>query len=468
MRSVFDAFVGTNFDPVFSDIAVAPWAEYIAHIDLETHQKQARAAIHEVVRNAQYPLPSQRIALIEGRAGFGKTHAIVTELWKLSREGAVYPAIMQLSVKLAPADISLWMLRATIEELSKTDFKDAQNRTPLKRLADGLWEHAQPGRRQAYKNALEQGDDSQALALARTAAPTIHANLKDRAVRRDHEPIIAALLLAADDASYAFTNWLRGGAQEVRLGNYVLPALTSEDNRRQTLLSIATLAAATGAPLVLVFDQIEAASRVADHAHLGKLIASAVQLVEHNAVGTGVIISALRDTFNIVRGEHLEASFVDRIENGIAPVALEAPKDGELRGVIDKRLTYLLELSGLEGERSIFQKMVPDWLLASAGTTMFRPVLQSVRNYRNACREAGRFLDQHEYRSGGPTQPDDETHVPEEEFEKLWQDAIDADVGAVANILTPEKADLFHWLAENVADELPQIASLTVERMTLE
>jgi hypothetical protein len=162
MPSVFDAFIGTNFDPVFSDIAVAPWAEYIAHIDLETHQTQARAAIHEVVRNAQYPLPSQRIALIEGRAGFGKTHAIVAELWKLSREEAVYPAIMQLSVMLAPEDISLWMLRATIDELSKGDFKDTHNRTPLKRLADGLWQRAQPGRREAYKLAREKGDESRA------------------------------------------------------------------------------------------------------------------------------------------------------------------------------------------------------------------------------------------------------------------------------------------------------------------
>lgn len=471
MRSVFDAFVGQNFDPVFSDIAVAPWAEYIAHIDLETHQKQARAAIHEVVRNASLPLPSQRIALIEGRAGFGKTHAIVAELWKLSRAGAVYPAIMQLSVMLAPEDISLWMLRATIEELSKSDFKDTRNRTPLKRLADGLWDHAQPDRRQAYLNAREKGDDSQALALASKAAPAIHANLRDRGVRLDHEPIIAGLLLAADDASYAFTNWLRGGAQEVKLKDYVLPPLTSEDNRRQALLSIATLAAATGAPLLLVFDQIEAASRVADHAHLGKLIASAVQLVEHNVVGTGVIISALRDTFKTMRTEHLDASFVDRIENGVAPVTLEAPKQEELRDIIDKRSAYLLELSGVTGGSDALRMMVPDWLLASAETTMFRPVLQAVRNYRNASSEAGRFLTEQEFLKDERVDPDKvktKEQLPSEEFEKLWQDAIDADFGAVANIPAAEKADLFQWLAENVADELPQIDSLTVERITAE
>jgi hypothetical protein len=106
MCSALSAFTSTYFDPIFSDTAVAPWAKYIAHIDLETHQKQARAAIHEVVRNAFLPLPSQRVVLIEGRAGFGKTHVIVAELWKLSQTGAVYPVIMQLSVMLSPEDIS--------------------------------------------------------------------------------------------------------------------------------------------------------------------------------------------------------------------------------------------------------------------------------------------------------------------------------------------------------------------------
>lgn len=467
MRSAYDAFISSNFDPIFSDIAVAPWAEYIAHIDLESHQKQARAAIQDVIRNAANPAPSQRVVLIEGRAGFGKTHAIIAELWKLSREGAVYPAIMQLSVMLAPEDISLWMLRATIDELGKTDFKDWQNRTPLKRLADGLWAHAQPGRHQAYMNAREEGDDSRVLALARTAAPSIHVALRAHGIRQEHEPIIAGLLLAADDASYAFTNWLRGGAQEVRFGEYMLPALTSEDDRRRALVSIAALAAATGAPLLLVFDQIEAASRVSDHAHLAKLIASAVQLVEHNIVGTAVVISALEDTYKLVKSTHLEASFTDRIENGISPIALKPPAQGELQEIIDRRAAYLLQLSGLLADRNASKQMVPDWLLAGTETTMLRPVLQAVRDYRNACREAGRFLDQDEYKNESRAQPS-EADVPDEEFEKLWQDAIDADVGAIANIPMAEKADLFRWLAENAREELPQVSALTVGDTTLE
>lgn len=87
-----------------------------------------------------------------------------------------------------------------------------------------------------------------------------------------------------------------------------------------------------------------------------------MQSVEHNVVGTGVIISALRDTYAIVRTGHLDASFSDRIENGISPVILDALDEDELRGIIDKGAAYVLELSGVDADRDASQTMVPDWL----------------------------------------------------------------------------------------------------------
>ena len=472
MSSVFDAFIGPQFDPVFSDTAVAPWAEHAVHIDIEAYQSNARAAVRDVVSNAaQNAAPSMRIALLQGEAGLGKTHAAVAELWKLSREAKVYPAIMQLSVKLAPEEISLWMLRAATEELSKGYFKDAQDRSPLKRLADGLWQHASAGWREAYDRALEKGDDSEALARARTAAPSIRRGLNGRGIAREHEPIIAGLLLAADDASYAFTNWLRGGACDVRLGNYTLPPLATETDRQRALISIATLAAATGAPLLLVFDQIEAVSRIADHAQLGKLFAGAVQLVEGGVPGTGVVFSALSDTFDKLKSGHLDAGFVSRIESGIAPVILKMPDKSMLRAIIDKRAAYLLALSGVEPDDNAGQEMAPDWLLTSAGGTMLRRVLQVVRDYRSVCREAGHFLDKQGYEAKNPiaqSQAEASTEaLAVDDFDELWADEIDADVGAVANIPISEKADLFEWLAKNIVNELPQISATTVERIRL-
>ena len=476
MRSVFDAFTGPNFNPVFSDTAVAPWAEHAAHVDLETHQSRTRQAIRDVVHGAaQNGAPTQRIALIQGDAGLGKTHVIISELGKLSRDEAVYPAILQLAVQLAPEDISLWMLRTAIDELSKTHFKDSQNRSPLKRLADHLWTHAPPDRKAAYENALQDDDESQILALARTAAPTIRAGLSKRGVRREHEPIIVGLLLVADDASAAFPAWLRGGSREVRMGEHILPPLMTEADRQRTLISLATIAAATGAPLILVFDQIEAVSRITDHGQLGKLFASAIQLVENGIVGTGIIFSALEATFERVKAGHLDGGFISRIERGVSPVLLVRPDHEQLRGMLDKRAAYLMELSGYPEELKAGEMMAPPWLLSRLGDTLLRPALQAVRDYHEACKEAGRLLEEHEYAppkaeliSPDAMTSEIEPPVPNVEFEKLWQDAIDADVGAVTNIPIAEKADLFEWLAKNAAMELPQIHAVGLDRFTVE
>src|SRR5215510_2055853 len=98
MPTVFDAFVSSHFDPVFSSTAVAPWAEYAARLDDEKFHSPAREAVDQVVEAARANLdPAMRVALIQGEVGLGKTHAVIAKLWQLSRVGKAYPAIMQLS-----------------------------------------------------------------------------------------------------------------------------------------------------------------------------------------------------------------------------------------------------------------------------------------------------------------------------------------------------------------------------------
>jgi len=228
MRCTFEAFTSVHFDPVFSNTAVAPWADYARHVDVESFAPEARMAINDVVSAAHHNLdPSQRIALIEADAGFGKTHTVITTLGQMAHEGRAYPVVAQLSVKLPPEEISMWLLRTIIDELSKSYFLDADGRTPLKRLAHGLLQFAQPSMRQAYLNAVDNGDDSEVLARARTAAPQIRKALADQGITSAHEPIIAGLLLAAEDASYPFANWLRGGKREVSFANQPLPPLAT-------------------------------------------------------------------------------------------------------------------------------------------------------------------------------------------------------------------------------------------------
>jgi len=470
MRSTFEAFTSVHFDPVFSNTAIAPWAEYARHVDVESFARKARTAIHDVASAAQHNHdPSLRIALIEADAGFGKTHTVITTLGQLAHEGRAYPVVAQLSVKLPPEEISLWLLRTIIDELSKSYFQDADGRTPLKRLAHGLLQFAQPSTRQAYLNAVEEGDDSDVLARARTAAPQIRTALADKGITSAHEPIIAGLLLAAEDASYPFANWLRGGKREVSFANQPLPPLATEAERHAVLSAIAALAHATGAPLILVFDQIEAVAYAADSQLLGRVVVGMTQLVEHGIRGTGVIFAALGDTFSQLKQKDLPSSTISRLENGTRPVQISAPATDQLRAFIDRRAHYLLELSGSAPDPEAGQRMAPDWLIRREGRPVLRQLFQVVRDYRTACRSAGKLLSEREYTAATPS-PDTPATPPEpaDDFDKLWADEIDADVGSAANLSGPEKADLFDWLIDNLAEELPEGLSVSKERITLE
>lgn len=470
MRSTFEAFTGAHFDHAFSNTAVVSWADHARHVDVERFAADARMAIRDVVDAAQNtPEPPMRIALIEANAGFGKTHTVITTLGRLAHEGRAYPVVAQLSVRLPPEQISLWLLRTIIDELSKRYFVDAEGRTPLQRLARGLLEFAQPSTRQAYLNALGEGDESELLARARTAAPQIRKAIADDHIKPEDDPIIAGLLLADKDVSYPFANWLRGGTQEVRFANQTLPPLTTEDNRHSVLRAIAALAHATGAPLVLAFDQIEAVAHTGDDKLLGRVVVGMTQLVEQTARGVGLVFSALSNTFDQIKRRDLPSSTISRFEDGIKPVRIDVPKPEELRGFIDMRAAYLLKLAGAESDPVAGQKMAPDWLLRREDRPVLRRLFQMVRDYRNACRKAGQFLSEDEYIA---TTPDGETPseppVPAEDFDKLWADEIDADVGSAVNLSGPEKADLFDWLTDNVAEELPERLSVSKARLTLE
>src|SRR5262249_22584422 len=87
------------------------------------------------------------------------------------------------------------------------------------------------------------------------------------------------------------------------------------------------------------------------------------------------------------------------------------------------------------------------------------------RDYRAACRDASRFLSESEY-----AQSDSEPLSPKpvDDFDKLWANEIDADTGAIININAHERANLFRWLAEDAANELPHVSSIEIADAVLE
>lgn len=464
---LFEAFTGRHFDPVFSQMAVTSHASGALEVDVRDLHWKAGDAVIRVAEAATEPGadPSRRIALIQGPSGYGKTHRLVTVLLELSQKGRAYPAVMQLSAKVEVGAVSLWMLRKVVDELAASHFADAQGRSPLKRLADHLWAHAPESTKQRYDEALECENLDGAAEEVVAAIPSIRRALQARGLSRSDGPLMAALMLLADDASFDVDAWLRGGSNECRIGRFRLPALARETERHGVLADLARIAIATGAPLIIALDQIESITRIGDDKLLSAVVTTAIQIVENSKQGVGLIISALQTTYDDLIQGKIDESFRQRIVFGQQPVSLERPGDATVRAVLDRRTSVLLQRVGLPADPRASQRIAPDWLLARANHQTLRDLFQAIRDYREVCRESLRFLTEDEYGNDNGDTKDGNGHI--EDFEKLWTDLTDDNTGSVANFSPYDREQLFLWLAAHVSEELSGVSGTVVESYQL-
>lgn len=457
--AVFEAFSGKHFDPVFSITAVVSHAETALKIDEPTLHADAGESIRRVSEFASSleADPSHRIALIQGRAGLGKTHRLITTLLRLSRERQVYPVVMQLSAKVESDRVSRWMLQKSLDELKASHFRDNRGRSPLQRLADVLWSKDRNNNAyDRYSEALSREDLDAAESIVREAVPRIRKALSSEGLTRSDDPLICALVLIAEDASHDANVWLRGGSPEGRVCGYALPPLFNESDSQDVLMAIARIASATGAPLVIAIDQIEAMTRIGDDKLLAAVVTTALQIVENTPKGVGIVISALNDTYEDAIKSGIDDSFRQRIELGETPVLLDQPSDETIRLVVNKRARLLFERTGIEITERHIERVAPSWLLRRTEVRTIRAVLDLIRQYRESCRAKGRFLTKEEFgKVGLPPQTED--------FDKLWEDACDADLGSVANFSAYDKEQLLLWAAEKIAGELPNVEQVRAE-----
>ncbi|MEO1334182.1 MAG: hypothetical protein AAFV29_01005, partial [Myxococcota bacterium] len=198
-QALFDAFVGSHFDPLFSSAAAFAGAEDAAALNVPALHAAARMAIRKVAANAARGLPdaTTRILLIDGDAGFGKTHVLTSTLYKLARDGDVLPAAFQLSADIGENEVTLRLLRATIRELEAGHFRDANGRVPLQHLATGLMELADVDR-EKFDAAVAEFDEEAAAAEAVSAARQIVRAMDARGFTAPDDHLIAALLLTSE------------------------------------------------------------------------------------------------------------------------------------------------------------------------------------------------------------------------------------------------------------------------------
>ncbi len=492
---VLAAFLGPHFDPVFSQTAVTSHAETVLAVDVPTVHRSARQAVVRVADAAVNGIgdPAQRVVLIQGRSGLGKTHSLVATLLELSRHGRTYPAVMQLSARIDPGQVSLWMLRKVLDEMGAAHFRAPGGATPLARLAERLWAHAAAADRRDYQAALEAENPQAAAAVVGRAVGQIRRALAPNGVEARDAPVMVALMLLADAGVLDFdrsgesrrfgrvlsfvglarsepdglgvNEWLRGSAEVCRVAGYTLHPLATETDRQEVFARIVRIAAATGASMVIALDQIEAISRIGDRDLLTRVVATALQLVEACPQGLALVIAALHDTYDNAVRDHIEDSYRQRIELGEPPITLMPPDPATVAAVIDKRVAALLDRAGAAPDPEAPHKIAPDWLIRASQYQSLRDVFQSLREYRELCRRADRFVSEQEWHTKKPP-PDPPLEL--DHFDKLWEDMTDAAIGSVSNYSDYDRVKMFVWLAEKAVEEVLTIGGVSVDEVELQ
>ncbi|MEO0974332.1 MAG: hypothetical protein AAFX85_14670 [Pseudomonadota bacterium] len=465
--NIYDAFVSEHFSGVYSRFATAAWARDAVNLDVPSIHADVRIKVLALVQAAHRDeSPGDRVLLVRGEAGMGKTHCLTTELAKLARRGSVYPVLMQLAVGIEPGELSRWMLKKVFDELSADKFIDEQNHSPMERLANLLWTFAPNALHEKFQQELDgEADEEKLDRLAVEAARKIARELKRNGLRADDRPVIAGLLARAEDAGTTFKAWINGSDAAQRFGGQTLEPLRREDERRDVIVSLARVCRATGAPLVLAIDQIEATEQLGSQKLLQHFITYSVQLVEEGILGTGVIICALSDI--MAKLPDLPQSLRQRVEMNPAPVQMRTPTPADRRKILTRRAQVLMERCGVRAdERDVANVISPEWLFEGYPPQP-RHALEAIKRYRERCLLQGRFLSQSEWSTAGESN-DGATPEPVVDFDKAWEDRRDATVGGVRAFSDEQRLELLAWFISEAATEVPGLHSSQVTRRHIE
>ena len=459
-HALFDAFVGAHFDPLFSSAAAFANAEDSAALNVPALHAAARSGIRKVAANAARGLAdaTTRVLLIDGDAGFGKTHVLTSTLYKLAKDGDVLPVAFQLSADIGENEVARRLLRFTVRELEARHFPNANGWAPIRHLATGLMDLADYDR-EAFDEAVANYDEETAVAEAVAASKAIGRVIGRQGRSPPEEHLIAAVLLTAERIGADARRWLLGFDAR-RLGPLVFPPYETESDYFDVLIGLSACAAAIDAPLVLAFDQVEAALTAGSEVLVTRIVTQACQLAELSP-STGIVFSALAGTFPASVLPRLHASIRDRIRHPPSqPIHLKAPDIGILRTVVDRRCEELVRRAQLDPQPAAGRVMVPTWLIEQHTGQTIRELFKEIREYRELCRGLGRFAEAAEF---------SDQRVPlslqaTEDFDKQWENAKDQHGGSVDQLPVDQRVSLFAELMTKVADELAGVEGTRVKQ----
>ena len=459
MSREFDALNSPHFDPLFSSAVALSGAADAARLNIPLLHRSAKMGIKRAVEFARGRIadPTGRLLLLQGDAGFGKTHVVTSTLYELAAGSEVYPTALQLSANIPEGEVIRTLTTTILQELGTNHFASEYAHVPLRRIARGLLEIAGINYDEWVESTEDLDEPEEIATVAVSSARKVQKTLARANAAVPEAHVIAALMLSAELFSVA-KNWLVTG-QPAKVGPLELPEARNETAAMSLLRDLAECAMIAGGPLVFALDQVETTIEANSPELLKRIIVQACHVAEA-IPSTAVIFSMLTGTFEHDVKPGLSTSLQDRLRNRPNPImTLEAPSKETQRQVVELRCRELFRRSGLQYDAGDQYRLFPEWLVERGPADTIRGLFQHIRRYRNACRDADDFVTEEQFESH--LTGDIEKPVLDD-FDKLWEDAKTAESKAV-HVSDYERAKDFRWLAEEVAVEMPYVAKTEVE-----
>jgi hypothetical protein len=334
----FQAFVNPKSPDVFRAVLSTTDVWRPDPVDVPSIHADARAAFEALVERVASGRPldeSERLWLVRGEPGAGKTHLISAFRTWLHENGKGFLAYLQMQTGIT--DYGRYILYSVVDSLEKAMSERKNPNSSLDVVSRAI-----------FTEALVRSDDDDATFEPRKVAELLAR--KHNLFAKSENVVTALLTLQLHDPvlSQRAIRYLRGDELSVyeleSIGNLATPG-----EPRHVIAALADIVwTSFGVPLVICLDQLDdffGQDVEESGARFRRAIQTIHALLQNERLV--VIVSILDEQYGALRRFLLQPE-LDRLEGGMKPVVLGAvPNRDALRDLMAMRLAYLYEMNAL-------------------------------------------------------------------------------------------------------------------------
>ena len=430
--------------------------------DVESVHEPARAQFQRLLMQVTTPpgLDAGRILLLLGESGSGKTHLVRAFRNHAHVNGLGFVGYMQMTTSIS--SYSRYLLTNLVDSLDQPYYESLGTGSGLLRLSNAVAARCSDTETIRALGDNEGLDADAVVELVERAADRLISH--PRYADLDLDLVRALLFLQRQDPALKkrVVKYLRCEAlseRDQKLLGGLSPKRDEEDAQRLVEQLGRLMWAFDSRALILCVDQFEDAYRGEDAEALFRRVMSSLCAVADQVPSAIIVIACLQDYYEMMRAR-LTRSTLDRIESDPPLARLVAARgEVEVEKIIQQRLGYLYETSGLRPAEHAVDPLYPiprDMVQRLFGLRI-RDVLDECHKFREACIDAGRIVEPKGLPSPGHATPsvaeDRSVRIEKERIEKEWNDSL-ARYQEEPPDSDDELAELFGWAIKACAEEL--------------